>query len=83
MKTKIHTYSTFGVITRNRAEAAYMLEWCYEKAWLPPALSVDGIAKFPYVVCIDFERENAAWTDRLDRAMHYKTFLEFIKLNEL
>ena len=75
------TCSAFGVITRNRAEAAYMLEWCYEKAWRPPALTVESIVSFPYVVCLDFEHENAAWTDSLDRAMDYKEFSEFIEQN--
>jgi hypothetical protein len=42
---------------------------------------VESITSFPYVVCLDFERENAAWTDSLDRAMAYKEFAEFIQQN--
>jgi len=73
-------YSAFGVITRNKAEASYMIEWCEAKGW-PPPTSLGKIAKFPWVACLDFVREDTAWTDRLDRAMEYKTFAEFIEKN--
>ena len=73
--------SAFGVICRSRAEAAYMIEWCEAKGWLPPTLNVDLIAKFPWVACLDFDRCDTAWTDHLDRAMDYKTFAEFIEQN--
>jgi len=73
-------YSTFGVITRNKPEASYMIQWCEAKGW-PPPTSLGKIAKFPWVACLDFVREDTAWTDRLDRAMEYKTFAEFIEQN--
>ena len=68
----------FGVICHSRAEAAYMIEWCEARGWLPPTLSVDQIAKFPWVACLDFDRNETAWTDHLDRAMEYKTFAGFV-----
>tara|TARA_R110002051_G_C8681263_1_gene491820 strand:- start:525 stop:722 length:198 start_codon:yes stop_codon:yes gene_type:complete len=59
-----------------------MIEWCEAKGWLPPTLNVELITKFPWVACLDFDRDETAWTDHLDRAMAYKTFAEFIEQNK-
>lgn len=75
----LDTEGSFGVICQNREEAAYMIEWCRAKGWLPPTLNVDLIANFPWVACLDFDQNKGSWTDHLDRAMKYKTFVDFIR----
>lgn len=67
-----------NVICRNRSEYLYCHAFCEDNDWLTPLLT--SPEKFPFVVCLDFDKGDSMWTDRLDRNMEYTEFVDFIKM---
>jgi len=63
------------IVVKTRPELCYVLEWC--------ELNGKHTSKFMYSVdsfpiCLSVDGDMVGWTDRMDRALYYKPFLEFI-----
>jgi len=62
------------IVANNAHELAYLISWCKEAGKGEPYLG--DVEKFPF--CVSVSGELAGWTDRMDRALYYKPFSEFL-----
>ncbi len=64
------------VVVNNKVELNKVLNWCKEK----DKIIIDWfnkVEKFP--LCISVASDIVGWTDKMDRALYYKPFEDFLK----
>jgi len=64
------------VTVSNKAELRYVLTWAEESGRQVSGYMWDRDT-FPY--CLSLCGEIVGWVDRMDRALYYKSFSEFLK----
>ena len=63
------------IVATNSYELAYIMAWCVKmRKSITPFVS--GYDVFPF--CISVSGQIVGWTDRMDRALYYKPFMEFV-----
>ena len=64
-----------AIITNNVSEFKYMISWCEENKMGIPFRGIPN--KYPFMICIE-KGQYATWLDRIDRAIEYIQFKDFI-----
>lgn len=73
-KYKSLEHGSTVVVATNEHELAYIRSWCKQAGKGNPYLG--DAESFPF--CVSTAGEQAGWTDRMDRALYYKPFSEFL-----
>jgi len=64
------------IVATNAHELAYIESWCKENGKGAPWLGEREI--FPF--CVSVAGELAGWTDKMDRALYYMPFRDFMNI---
>ena len=79
---KPQTTGSVNIITRNRSEYLYIESMCIDMGLRSP-LGNRVPEKLPFVFCIEDGSKKVGWTDRLDIAMEYVEFTDWITQNKV
>ena len=63
------------IVARNESELFYILKWCERVGKDVGGWMYDN-GGYPF--CISVHGNIVGWTDKMDRALHYKPFAEFL-----